>query len=129
MKYLYCFANASLTLRVIEYLHARRDIPLEFVTVIHLINSWIVKIKIKSSLNPQEDGDLRAFLNELGFSSEPSMSVNMALQYLEAGHSPIKVMRSYQVVVVSHGSPAPEEIQVFRQQFIKGLGYCPQHLA
>jgi hypothetical protein len=54
-------------------------------------------------------------LNELGIPEEPSRRINMALVSLEAGHSPIDIMRRYQVVVVFHGSPKPEEIQALRQ--------------
>lgn len=129
MEYLYYLANASLTLRIIEYLHGRPQMPVAFVTVIHQIDGWVVKVKMNSPLSPQQTGDFQAFLNELGISYEPPMRVNMALWSLEAGQSPIDVMRRYQVAVVSHGSPEREEIEAFRQQFVRGLGYCPETLA
>ena len=129
MEYLYYLANASLVLRIIEYLHSNPQMPTRFVTVIHQINGWVVKVKLSSLLNPQSDGDLRAFLNEIGIAYEPPIRVNMALWSLEAGHSPIDVMRRYQVAIVSHGSPQREEIEAFRQQFVQGLGYCPETLA
>ena len=129
MEYIYYLANASLTLRIVEHLHFRPQIPVAFVTVIHQIDGWIVKVKINSPINSQLDGDFRAFLNELGISYEPPMRVNMALWSLEAGQSPIDVMRRYQVAIVSHGSPQREEIEAFRQQFVRGLGYCPETLA
>jgi len=31
--------------------------------------------------------------------------------------------------VVCHGRPDRKEIEAFRQQFVKGLGYCPETLA
>ncbi len=129
MEYLYYLANASLVLRIVEYLHSKPQMPIRFVTVIHQINGWVVKVKLNSPLNPQSDGDLRAFLNEIGIAYEPPMRVNMALWSLEAGQSPIDVMRRYQVAIVSHGSPQREEIEAFRQQFVQGLGYCPETLA
>jgi hypothetical protein len=129
MEYLYYLANASLTLRVIEYLHGNSQLPVSFVTVIHQIDGWVLKVKMKSPLTSQEDGDFRAFLNELGIAYETPMRINMALWSLEAGQSPIDVMRRYQVAVVSHGSPEREEIEAFRQQFVRGLGYCPETLA
>jgi len=55
----------------------------------------------------------------MGIPYEPPMRINMALWSLEAGQSPIDVMRRYQVAVVSHGSPAREEIEAFRQQFVR----------
>jgi hypothetical protein len=129
MEYLYYLANASLTLRVVEYLHARPQTPVSFVTVIHQIDGWVVRIKLRDPISPQEDGDFRAFLNELGISYEPPMRVQMAFWSLEAGQSPVDVMRRYQVAIVSHGSPEKEEIEAFRQQFVRGLGYCPETLA
>ena len=129
MEYLYYLANASLTLRIVEYLRGRPYMPVGFLSVIHLLDGWVVKVQMNSPLNPQQDGDFRAFLNELGIPYEPPMPVNIALLSLSAGQSPIDVMQRYQVVVVSHGSPAREEIEAFRQQFIRGLGYCPQSLA
>ncbi len=129
MEYLYYLANASLTLRIVEYLHKVQHLSVRFVTVIHQIDGWVVKVKMNSPLNSQDDGDFRAFLNELGIPYEPPMRVNMALWSLEAGQSPIDVMRRYQVAIVSHGSPEREEIEAFRQQFVRGLGYCPETLA
>lgn len=129
MEYIYYLANASLTLRIVEHLHSTPQIPVAFVTVIHQIDGWIVKVKMNSPINSQLDGDFRAFLNELGISYEPPMRVNMALWSLEAGQSPVDVMRRYQVAIVSHGSPQREEIEAFRQQFVRGLGYCPETLA
>ncbi len=129
MEYLYYLANASLTLRVIEFLHTRPRIPVSFVTVIHQIDGWVVRIKLRGHVSAQEDGDFNAFLNELGISFEPPMRVQMALWSLEAGQCPVDVMRRYQVAIVSHGSPEKEEIEAFRQQFVRGLGYCPETLA
>ena len=129
MEYLYYLANASLTLRIIEYLHGRPQLPFGFVTVIHQIDGWVVKVKMKSLLNTQQDGNFRAFLNELGIPYEAPIRLRMALWSLEAGQSPVDVMRRYQVAIVSHGNPEREEIETFRQQFVRGLGYCPETLA
>ena len=85
MEYLYYLANASLTLRVIQFLHARPQMPVLFVTVIHQIDGWVVRIKLAKSVSLEEDGDFRAFLNELGIGYEPPMRVQMALWSLEAG--------------------------------------------
>lgn len=129
MEYLYYLANASLTLRIVEYLHSRPYMPVGFLTVINLVDGWVVKVKMNSPLDSQQDGDFRALLNELGSPYEPPTRVNSALVSLSAGQSPLDVMRRYQTVVVSHGSPAREEIEAFRQQFIRGLGYCPESLS
>ena len=129
MEYLYYLANASLTLRVVQYLHARPRIPVSFITVIHQIDGWVVRVKLDYPISNNEDGDIRAFLNELGIRYEPPMRVQMALWSLEAQQNPVEVMRRYQVAIVSHGSPDKEEIEAFRQQFVRGLGYCPETLA
>jgi hypothetical protein len=127
--YIYYLANASLTLRVVQYLHTTPWLPVRFMTVIHQIDGWVVKVKLESPLDDQADGDFRAFLNELGIPYEPVIRVRMALWGLETGQSPVEVMRRYQVAVVSHGHPDRDEIEEFRKQFVQGLGYCPETLA
>ncbi|MFQ3616712.1 MAG: hypothetical protein SNJ57_07545 [Cyanobacteriota bacterium] len=129
MEYIYYLANASLTLRVVEYLHNTPWLPVRFMTVIHQIDGWVVKVKLERCLDADRDADFRAFLNELGIAYEPDIRVRMALWGLETGQSPVDVMRRYQVAVVSHGSPDREEIEEFRRQFVQGLGYCPETLA
>ncbi|MDY6803567.1 MAG: hypothetical protein SXA11_07135 [Cyanobacteriota bacterium] len=128
MEYLYFLGNTSLTLRTIEYLRANQQLPLQFITVIHQIDGWVVKIKMNQYLSPRQHGDFRAFMNELGIPYEPDIRVRMALWGLETGQSPLSVMRRYQVAVVCHGQPNKEEIEAFRKQFVKGLGYCPETL-
>ncbi len=129
MDYLYFLANASLTLRVIEYLRTKNHLSNCCMTVIHQIDGWIVKVKFNQSLTPQQHGDFRAFMSELGITYEPEIRLQMVFWSLETGQSPIDVMRRYQVAVVSHGSPDTNDIEAFRQQFTRGLGYCPETLA
>ncbi|HEY9701730.1 MAG TPA: hypothetical protein V6C58_04755 [Allocoleopsis sp.] len=129
MEYIYFLANASLTLRVVHFLHIKPEIPLEFLTIVHQLNGWIVKIKLTTPMTIQQDGDFRAFLNELGISYQPEIRLQMVFWSLETGQSPIDVMRRYQMAVVSHGKPDYSDIQAFREQFTNGLGYCPETLA
>lgn len=129
MEYLYYLANTSLTLRVIDFLGSNHTLPVQFITVIHQIDGWIVKIKMRQYLTPQEHGDFRAFMHELGVPYEPDMRILMALWGLETGQSPLSVMRRYQVAVVSHGIPNREDVESFKTQFVRGLGYCPEALA
>ncbi|BBD54682.1 MULTISPECIES: hypothetical protein [Planktothrix] len=129
MEYLYYLANTSLTLRVIDFLCSNHSFPVQFITVIHQIDGWIVKVKMCQYLTPQEHGDFRAFMQELGIPYEPDMRILMALWGLETGQSPLSVMRRYQVAVVSHGIPNREDVESFRTQFVRGLGYCPEALA
>lgn len=129
MDYLYFLANASLTLRIIEYLRKNRQLSVCFVTVIHKIDGWMIRVKFNSPLNAQQDGDFSAYMKELGIPYQPDIRLQMALWSLETGQSPVEVMRRYQVAVVSHGTPDSSDIEAFRQQFTKGLGYCPETLA
>ncbi|MEB3314503.1 MAG: hypothetical protein VKL98_10190 [Cyanobacteriota bacterium] len=129
MEYTYYLANASLTLRVVEHLLANPRLPLLFMTVIHQIDGWVLRIKMASTLDEAAAEDLRAYLNELGVAYDPGMRVRMALWGLQIGQSPVEVMRRYQVAVVSHGKPDREDIEAFRHQFVMGLGYCPETLA
>jgi hypothetical protein len=80
-------------------------------------------------LTPCQHGDFRAYMNELGIPYQPEMRLQMVFWSLETGQSPIDVMRRYQVAIVSHGTPDQQDIEAFRQQFTKGLGYCPETLA
>ncbi|MBW4564937.1 MAG: hypothetical protein KME32_28285 [Mojavia pulchra JT2-VF2] len=129
MEYLCYLANASLTLRLVEYLLGSSQLGVSFVTVINTIDGWVIRVRLKHQLCPQEDGNFRSILSELGINYSPSKLLQLALMSLAGGQSPVDVMRRYQVAVVSHGQPNKEEIEAFRQQFINGLGYCPQTLA
>ncbi|MGB3614130.1 MAG: hypothetical protein WBA10_10075 [Elainellaceae cyanobacterium] len=128
MDYTYRLANASLTLRIVEHLN-RAQLPVRFMTVIHQIDGWLIKIKLTHPLSPQKDGDVHAFLNEIGIPYTPDVRLKMTFWGLETGQSPVDVMRRYQVAIVSHGAPDSAEIEAFRMEFVKGLGYCPETLA
>ncbi|WP_008317511.1 hypothetical protein [Leptolyngbya sp. PCC 6406] len=129
MDYIYHLANASLTLRVVEHLIDMEALPLSFMTVIHQIDGWVIKVRLYDTVETAIAEDFRAYLSELGIPHEPNIRLRMALWGLETGQSPVDVMRRYQVAVVSHGRPESEEIEAFRNQFVMGLGYCPETLA
>ncbi len=128
-EYLYSFANASLTLRVIEYLRNQTKIPVDSVIVVNLIDRWLIKIKLKQGIDWQLARDFQAFLNEMGIVHQASPTLTMALLQLEAGESPTDVMNRYKIVIVAYGKPDQEEIEIFRQQLVAKLGYCPQSMA
>ncbi|WP_019505260.1 hypothetical protein [Pleurocapsa sp. PCC 7319] len=128
IDYIYSFNNASVTLRVIDFLR-RRQLPLNSVTVLNTIDRWIVKFHFKHSLPSQLREDIRAFFCEMGIPYQPSKLIATALERLEAGESPTKIMNRYQVVVVAYGLPAKEEIEIFREAIVARLGYCPQNMA
>lgn len=129
MTYLYFFSNASLTMRIVEYLSTKPGFPLHNLTVIHQIDGWSVQIRLYRPLSVQENGDFRSVLQELGTPLKPNFQVDQALQGLNSGYSPIEIMRRFQIAIVSHGRPDCDEIEEFRRQFVRGLGYCPETLA
>ena len=129
MDFLYFIGNASLCLRIIEYLGTMEHCSAASITVIHRIDGWVVKVRYPNPLSVGEREDCRAFLNELGIPYKPDMRLQMVFWSLETGQSSVEVMRRYQVAVVSHGIPDTKDIEAFRQQFTRGLGYCPETLA
>lgn len=127
-EYLYSFANVSITLRIIEYLNDSQ-LPVDSVAVINAIDRWVVKVDLKYALKSKQYEDVRAFFNEMGIPYQPSSKVAIALQRLAAGEAPTEVMNRYQVVIVAHGEPTTEEIEIFRTEIVDRLGYCPQTMA
>lgn len=128
-EYIYSFANASSTLRVIKHLRNKYQSYLDSVAVINLIDCWLVKVRLKNSIPYQLAKNLQAFFSEMGVFSQPSTKVIDALARLEAGESAVDIMNRYKVVIVAHGKPETEEIEIFRDQIVDRLGYCPQNMA
>lgn len=129
MDYIYFLGNASLCLRVIEYLRCTKELSVYSLTVIHQINGWILRVKFSQMLTPVQHGNFTALMQELGVLCDLEPRIGMVLWDLDAKKSPLEVMRRYQVAIVSHGEPDRTEIDAFREQFTKGLGYCPETLA
>jgi hypothetical protein len=73
--------------------------------------------------------NLQAVLDELGIPHQPSTIIRIALARLESGESPVEIMNRYKVVIVAYGKPEKEEIEVFREEIVDKLGYCPQNMA
>ncbi len=131
MQYLYCFANTSLVMRLLTYLSkqpSHQAFPLLSVTVIYLVDRWVVRIQLDSALEREKDLDFRALLNENGYPYVLSTPIARALRGLDAGMSVTDVMNQHHVVVVSHGSLQTADIEDFRMTFVRGLGYCPPSL-
>ncbi|MEM8677416.1 MAG: hypothetical protein AAGF83_26690 [Cyanobacteria bacterium P01_G01_bin.67] len=128
-EYIYSFPNASSTLRVVEHLRNKCQSYLDSVAVINLIDCWMVKICLKNCIPIQSAKNLQAFFTEMGVPSQPSTKIINALTSLEQGESPTSVMNRYQVVIVAHGKPVTEEIEIFRDQIVDRLGYCPHNMA
>ena len=128
-EYIYSFPNTSCTLRAIAYLRNKYQSYLDSVTAINLIDRWLVKLSLKNSTPYRLVKNLQAFLSEMGSMSEPSSKILEALASLDRGESPTDVMNRYQVVIVAHGKPETEEIEIFRDRIVERLGYCPQNMA
>ena len=128
-EFIYSFVNASCTLRVIEHLRSNYQSYLGSVAVINLVDRWLVKLNLNSSIPARSMKNLEAFLNEMGIVSQPTAKIHEALASLDRGEPPVNVMNRYQVVVVAHGKPETEEIEIFRSQIVDRLGYCPQNMS
>ena len=128
MQYLYYFANTSLVLRLLTYLSKRVAINLDAVTVIYLVDRWVVRIQLKEPLTLQTDLNFISVLRENGSPYEPSKQILKVLKSLDSGMSITDVMNLHHLVVVSHGGLSPGDIQDFRTMFVRGLGYCPPSL-
>ena len=126
MQYLYSFANVSLTLRVMDRLSQMSS--LNSLTVIYLVDRWVMHLSLSTSLGSAAEGDLLAFLCENGMPHTPSNQLITTLKALSQGQSLTQVMNQHQVVVVSHGVPDPTELQEFCARFVEGLGYYPPSL-
>ncbi|MDJ0718420.1 MAG: hypothetical protein QNJ54_30040 [Prochloraceae cyanobacterium] len=130
MNYIYFLANASLTLRVIDYANSANHFPSSCLTVINRIDGWIVKIKFDFSLTSEQEGDFLAFMKELGFKYEPEALLSTVFWSLDAGESTTEVMRRYQIAIIDHGYCNRNNIQQFCQNFLLHLGYyCPETMA
>ncbi|MEO1402123.1 MAG: hypothetical protein AAFV72_12875 [Cyanobacteria bacterium J06635_1] len=129
MEFIYYFANASLTERILNYLLKQLRTHVDCITVLFLNDRWVMRIKLDAPLDQDYCQDCWAVLNENGFPYQPAIHMSRALKDLDAGDASVSVMNRHQVVIVSHGVPNPEEIFDFRDQFVQGLGYCPQSLA
>lgn len=128
-EYIYSFPNTSCTLRVVVYLQNKYQAYLNSVTVINLIDRWLVRLNIKSSIPYQSSQNLQAFLEEMGSVSQPSWKIRSAFDSLERGESPTEIMNRERVVIVAYGKPETEEIEIFRDGIVERLGYCPQNMA
>lgn len=128
MQYLYYFANTSLVLRILTYLSGQRTVLLKAVTVIYLVDRWVLRIKLREPLLLQHDLNFVSFLRENGSPYTLTPRLASALGQLDQGQSVTDVMNHYHVVVVSHGGLRPDDIEEFREMFVQGLGYCPPSL-
>ncbi|UJB72541.1 hypothetical protein HRE53_28500 (plasmid) [Acaryochloris sp. 'Moss Beach'] len=128
MEYLYLFDNASIAIWVIEYLKQRPELPLEYVTVVHLPSGWLIRVKFDGSIQDKLEMNFRAVMKEFGYPCVPSSVMSTALVSLAKGQTPTEVMQRYQIAIVVHGKPNREEIEAFQQQVIQGLGACPNSL-
>ena len=129
MQYTYCFANTSLVLRLMTYLSRQISFELMSVTVIYLVDRWIVRIKLSHELLPPLQGNFLSFLQENGYAFTLSARNRDALAALDLGAPVADVAKLYNAVIVSHGELHPEDIEAFRKKFVRGLGYCPPSLS
>lgn len=128
MNFVYCFSNISLTQRVLLYLEKTLKRSVESVTVIFLNDFWVVRIKLKATIDAGLLAHCRAVLNENGFPYQLSPQLEPVIQSLDAGCDALAAMNKHRIAIISHGHPTTEELEHFRAQFLAGLGYCPSSL-
>ena len=98
-EYIYSFPNTSCTLRAIAYLRNNARAYIDSVTVINLVDRWLVRLNIKSSIPYQLVKNLQAFFEEMGSVSQPSAKIRSAIDSLERGESPTEIMNRDRVIV------------------------------
>lgn len=128
MDLLYCFANASLTKRVLRFLPKKLGSHINAVTVIFLNDCWLVHLKLKPGIAIDHFKDVRAVFNENGLPYPLSPWIKQALADLETGCELMDVTNRHCVVILSYGVPRPEEVEHFQGQLVRGLGYRPPSL-
>ncbi len=128
MDYLYYLANATLTVQAIEYLQSS-DLSVRLVTVIHQVDGWVLRIRMRTLPSIAQHNDLRSYMEELGIPLPSKPRLQVALWDLDMGQSAVSVMQRHQVAIVSHGAPDIRDIELFCSEFTKGLGYRPETLA
>jgi hypothetical protein len=129
MEYVYFLGNASLIFRVINYFEKMTFLQTASLTVIHQTNGWVIRIKTPIVLSSQQDANIKAFLSEIGSQYHPGVRLDIVFWSLDVGESPVIVMGNYKVAIVSHGKPDFDRVEIFRQEFSRGLGYQPETLA
>lgn len=128
MEFFYCFANVSLTLRVLSYLSKKWRSHLDCVTVIFLNDCWVLRIVFDSEMEPKDYQNCQAVLDENGLLYYLPLHLFLVFQGLDAGESATEVMNRYHVAIVSHGDLEPDEVRCFQNHFVAGLGYRPPSL-
>lgn len=128
MEFLYCFANASLTQRVLIYLTKKVGASVDCVTVFFLNDFWVIRLRLDEDIEDNCCENCLAFFDENGLIYRPPTSVLLALKDIDAGCDPTRVMKRRHVAIVSHGMPDPGDVRSFQAQFVAGLGYYPQSL-
>lgn len=128
MQYLYSFANVSLILRVMDRLSQMVGPSLQSMTVIYLVDRWVIRLRLRHALSVATEQDLIAFLMENGMIHQASKQLRATFKSLDQGKTLTEVMNEHQVVVVSHGVPDPTELHEFCARFVEGLGYYPPSL-
>ena len=121
MEFLYCFANASLTQRVLHYLRHQMRQHVASVTIIFLNDRWVTYLRLHPDIALERGDDCWAVLNENGIPHNPTPSLALALHDLDAGDELPQVMNRFHVAIVSHGAPNPEAVDCFQKQFVAGL--------
>ena len=127
----YYFGKAGYVLKIIHSLQSLQQchgLNIQFMTILHQPQGWIIRIRPNQSWPIQSILDFQALLNEFGFTYKPNQHFRQIFDALEKGESLMDVMSRYCISAINHGQPRTDEILMFREKVIEGLGYCPDAL-
>lgn len=124
----YRVTNASLTQRLLTMLQNMLGSKLLCTTVIFFNDFWIIRIVLSPKTTSVDRNNCRAILQENGSLHTSNIWTHSVFQALDRGDTLLEVMNCYKIVILFHGASKPEEITLFQQNFISGLGYCPPSL-
>lgn len=109
MEHFYFFTDTKDLLWVIEYLTQQYFMMLDYITVVHIPDGWLLRIKLARSPEPLLESNLLAVMNEFGQAYSPSCAMKMVLGKLSEGQAPTEVMQEvmqrHGIAIVAHGKP------------------------
>ncbi|KAI9129073.1 hypothetical protein [Acaryochloris sp. CCMEE 5410] len=109
MEYFYFFTDTKDLLWAIEYLTQQHFMVLDYITVVHVPDGLLLRIKLARSSEPQLEANFLAVMNEFGQAYSPSCAMKMVLGKLSEGRALTEmmqeVMQRHGIAIVTHGKP------------------------
>ena len=127
--YLRFVDTASAVRALIARLHHRTSSGVLRVVLIYRWDGWLVNVRLSAPQPDLSGFDLAALVQEHTLPALPDPQAEGALRLLDAGLSPIEVMARCDVPVIVCDLPGLEELSIFCEGLVDGLGYRPAALA